>query len=519
MPQAMALSGCQHHTSLFPCRRCLVPKGEPLGDAEFDIVTHRRTSQSIVHSRDQNGIGRGIGQASPFEDPELAFDVTTGIPTEPMHSELGYAKTIMGYLFEALTGKYRNKLNNRLLGKRKLWPWTFRKIKLSKEGKISSSFTEASRFVQISCFLLVEIKATPGRENMLVKDWLKPSMFSKKSGIELTSRLGKSFCKEIRKCFTLLAASNALVFAEARGSDPSNLEHMANTIKSARKQIKKVWSTMNIPNAHTGLHLVESADNYALATNANVSRFEARHAPCKNVASNSNNVHLEKQIIRDNQAQDAIRFIAANPLIDNPNNHNNSGQYLTIEAKRLICRPDSTVSSLLRARMRVDSSYVSEPGEDVVQLAIIFKKPMVPGRQLDAEDQKVIPISFAGIIPFWYRIIIRPGVEPYRARVCVGDYWEVISAPASGVMPTGPRKKVSIVRISGIIQIGALAFIQPLWLVRSSPRPHEITRCFKYQLAMRFARFPKLLSENLLLNKVHLYECADTLFHNPFFLK
>jgi hypothetical protein len=93
-------------------------------------------------------------------------------------------------------------------------------------------------------------------------------MFTTRSRTEFESRLGSSFCKENRKCFTLLAASNALVFAETRDSVPSSLSHMLTGIKNARMQIKKVWGDIvNLPNAHTALHLVEAADNYALATN------------------------------------------------------------------------------------------------------------------------------------------------------------------------------------------------------------------------------------------------------------
>jgi hypothetical protein len=301
MPQAMVLAGCKHHTSKCPCRRCLVEKGQQLGDAEFDIVEHRRTSQSITRSREVREMCEryGIGKISPFEDPQLAFDITTGIPTEPMHSELGYSKKLIGCLFEVLTGKYRTKLNARLIAKRNHWPWRCQQLKLSKDGKISATFSEASRFIQISCFLLTELKPAAGRNTMLIKDWLKTSMFTARSKEVFESRLGKAFCKEIRRCFTLLAASNALVLAEIRDSNSSTLIHMFKTIKSARMQMKKVWGDiMNIPNAHTGLHLVEAADNYGLASNVNASRFEARHAPCKNVASDSNNRGLEKQIMR-----------------------------------------------------------------------------------------------------------------------------------------------------------------------------------------------------------------------------
>ena len=270
MPQAMALAGCKHQTSKTPCRRCLVEKGDQLGDAEFDIVEHRRTSQSIIRNREDKAMCQryGIGKPSPFEDPDLAFDITTGIPTECMHSELGYSKTLIGCLFEVLTGKYRSRLNARLTAKRNHWPWRCRKLKLSKDGNISATFSDASHVIQISPFLLIDMKPAAGRETMLAKDWLRPSMFTTRSRTEFESRLGSSFCKEIRKCFTLLAASNALVFAETRDSVPSSLSHMLTAIKNARMQIKKVWGDIvKLPNAHTALHPVDAADNYALATN------------------------------------------------------------------------------------------------------------------------------------------------------------------------------------------------------------------------------------------------------------
>ncbi len=175
MPQANALAGCQHQSSGHPCRRCNVEKGASLGDANFDVESTVRTPKTIADVRAESGLGNGIGAASPLED--LAwFDTGRGIPTEPMHSEQGLNRTLVGLLLKSLTAKYLKKLSREvstgLLAKQ--WPWKIPRFKLSKEGKVNLTFTQTSRFIQMCPFILV--RAVQTIQGVTQQDWLKPNM-------------------------------------------------------------------------------------------------------------------------------------------------------------------------------------------------------------------------------------------------------------------------------------------------------------------------------------------------------
>jgi len=217
-------------------------------------------------------------------------------------------------------------------------------------------------------------------------------------------------------------------------------------------------------------------------------------------------------IIRDTQAQDAISFAASSSSACDR-------ETLSVEAKRLISNPDAIVRNLMVARSRSDTHGDNDSVEEISTPCIVFKKQMFRGRELDADERHVISNSIGNAPVIWYRSMIRPGVDPYLAKVRVDDYWEVMHPIASSVMPLGPRRNVAIIRVVGIVQHGAQAYIQPLWLQRISSRPAELTKCFKYQLAMRFARFPKLIGEHRLCKKVHVHATGDMLLHNSFFLK
>jgi hypothetical protein len=524
MPQAQTLAGCQHQSANQPCRRCKVTKGEQLGDAYFDINAALRTSQDVAAQRSQSGIGNGVGKESPFAHVQ-GFDPVRGTPTEPMHSELGLCKTLLGLFFQSLTEKYVKQLSRFV--RAGTWPWKIPPIKVSKDGKINLTFKQTSRFMQISPFVLTRRVQT--NEGVTLQDWLKPSMFTEAAREALSMRVGPTFCKDVREGLILAAVSNAAVFVEQRSNGADSLRVMNEAIVSSRHHNARVWgAALHRPNAHTGLHIAETALLYGVPNNVNAGRFETRHAGPKTIAANSNYRGLERQMLVDSQIQEAILYIARGGSLGS---HNTS---LSTSALEMLQTPDDMVTRLLnvsgtdyhggdgegfdeevatRASLshglvwsKYTESYLLTSSEHVVASVVIE----------DAAASRGPPVAL-DVPVACFRHVGLPGREIYRAHVTIGEYWQV-HAPHTTRLPAGPEPSLAIMRVERLLQIGDQGFVHPVWLGRTSTAPQKMTLCHRYELRTA-SLYPRLIPLSWLDVRVHVHDVAGTLIVNSMFIK
>jgi len=441
-----------------------------------------------------------------------------------MHSEQGLNRTLMGLLLKSLTTKYFKKLarevSSGLLAQQ--WPWKIPRVKLSKEGKINLTFTQTSRFIQMSPFILV--RAVPTLQGVTQQDWLKPRMFTKEAKLELVRAVGKNFCQEIRTGFILAAASNAAVSVEERAPGPKPVRDMAYAIRAARHQNERVWgSALHRPNAHTGLHIPEGADLFAVPNNVNGGRFENRHAAPKRVAADSNNRGLERQMLIDAQIQEALVYLGKGGALGP------SHASISASALDMLHEPDTAIARLLGSCDSKDhhGGREGEGFDDVFAVssgassAVVFNK-FVERYSLSAEESEDAKVEDAGLIVNSYQQLGLPQREPYRASVTSGEYWQVrppaqFNSPAV-IMPTGPSTGAALVRVSNILQIDNVPYVRVVWLGRAGSIPQKMTMCYKYALCTA-GQYPRLIPAIWLEKRVHVFDASGAQLWNPFFVK
>lgn len=121
MPEAQKLAGCKSQKANKPCRMCHVEQGPQLGDCDFDAKLHVRTVWDMEADRKRvsNGTSShledgGLSKTpTPLESTELAFDVTTQIPPEPLHAELlGMTLLFLSLFFASVIKSAQIQLNS-----------------------------------------------------------------------------------------------------------------------------------------------------------------------------------------------------------------------------------------------------------------------------------------------------------------------------------------------------------------------------------------------------------------------
>ena len=122
---------------------------------------------------------------------------------------------------------------------------------------------------------------------------------------------------------------------------------------------------MSISIAHTGLHIPESAALFGVPNNVNAGRFETRHAEPKCIAANSNNRVLERQMMLDSQAHEAMHYLAKGEAIGSYNTS------LTSEGLQLLRSPGALVARLLDASLK---DY--HEGDALVSEAVALGNPV-----------------------------------------------------------------------------------------------------------------------------------------------
>ena len=367
-------------------------------------------------------------------------------------------------------------------------------------------------------------------------------MFKDVKATELRERVGPDFCKQIRTGFILAAASNALVFVEERARGTEYVDSLSKAIISARQHNKMVWGDiMDRPNAHTGLHIPESAALYGVPTNVNASRFETKHSTPKSVAADSNNRVLERQMMLDAQVQDAIHFIAHGGEI-HPGNTS-----LSADAVALLQTPDDVVARLLNARVSNDQRRSTDDECKVTKLSrrtMISSKTSygkhIGARGLTSQELiwsqtltqvgvsrsgcQAVAGASAGTQYDLYDAVGLPGREFFCAVLNKGEFWEVQLPPGGANMPVGcrlpvgPSIGVAILQILDIVCIDRDAYVRPLWLGRARSVPQQMTQCHSYELRTH-DKFPALVKAQWLQRRVHVHQTAGMFTLNRFFIK
>ena len=291
-------------------------------------------------------------------------------------------------------------------------------------------------------------------------------------------------------------------------------------IVKARAHNSRVWgAAFNRPNAHTGLHIEESAALYGVPNNVNAGRFEARHSAPKSIAAHSNHRVLERQMLIDSQVQEAVHYVAKGGPIGPLNTR------MTPAALRMLREPDELVARLLNSDITDYHGGDAEGFDEVMVVQAVASRSVVWGKftqlySLDHDECKDVKVAFdeAAVSQVkCFSDVGLPGREMFRAHVVVGEHWRV-RAPTGTPVPTGPSLGVAIARIQRIIQFNGQAFVGLMWLGRMSTNPQQLSRCHRYELRTA-ARYPRLVPAEWLDLRTHVHDACGMLMLNSVFIK
>jgi hypothetical protein len=525
MPQAQALAGCMSQRCGRPCRMCNITYSDDLGDMNFDEQACIRTKWEIQDYRtkfetdntalEDTGLNK---ESSALSDPGLSFDETTGIPPEPLHSELaGISKLIVSTLLGSLTGKWINNLGLLLARMKTPWKYKLPDPALSQQGNVKMNAEQVCKFVSILPFLL----SSPDTQgDGRPREWLRVTMFTEAARQEFTSRLGEGFCACIRKAIQSLAESNALVFTEERLNDSSSLLKLEKTIRDTRRVLTKVFGTQLLarPNTHTGVHLPYAADLFAVLKNCDVRTYETKHAPFKRIIAHTNKKGVEVQMMIFSNTKQALRFLAAG-------GEPRSESVITDELRQFV-RGDVCMAQLLEdASMssahseRLQANKLSETG------SLQLRNP-TGSVTLSLVERAINPTLMQTAITYKGVKFPRSRLMYSRDEINVGEYWEVDLASSSYseaiVAPVGPRSGFAIALVNSILVNAVIdvptVWVRVSWLAKTSNVPQELTGCHTYELRSA-SRFSPLISVHNLARPVHIVEQGLKCLLNPYFIK